>query len=151
MTYLNNVRIRKKQDDKMKLEDMMHNSNAILMTVSSVFPFDFFQSTINVEATRITVINRQLFSSQVHSVDIIDISSVFIETSILFAAISLISKTYEQKKIVVNNLWKKEAILLRRVIEGLRMFEKSEINTTNFSKEDLIRKLKGLSTTEIVL
>lgn len=121
------------------------------MSISSTFPFDFFPTTINAEATRVTIITRQLFSSQVHSVDIKDISSVFIETGILFATITLISKTYSQKELVVSRLWKKKAILLRRVIEGLRMFEKKDINITNFSKEELLNKLEELSTTKIVL
>lgn len=98
-----------------------------------------------------TIITRQLFSSQVHSVDIKDISSVFIETSILFASLRLVSKIYSQKELVVDRLWKKEAILLRRIIEGLRMFEKKEINISNFSKEELLTKLEELSETKIVL
>lgn len=142
---------RKVENDKQTVADMVQNSNTILMSISSVFPFDFFPTTINVEATRVTIISRQLFASQVHSVDIKDISSVFIETSILFAAITLISKTYSQKELVINNLWKKEAILLRRIVEGLRMFIKKEINTTSFSKEELLNKLQELSETQIVL
>lgn len=139
------------ETDKQSISDMVHNSNDILMSVSSVFPFDFFPTTINIEVTRIAIITRQLFASQVHSVDIKDISSVFIETSIIFAAITLVSKTYSQKELVVDRLWKKEAILLRRIIEGLRMFEKKGINITNFSKEELLSKLEELSTTKITL
>ena len=143
--------VRKIENDRRTIADMVHNSNTILMSITSVFPFDFYPTTINVEATRVTIINRQLFASQVHSIDIKDISSVFIETGILFAAITLISTTYSQKKLVVTKLWKKEAILLRRIIEGLRMFEKNNINTTNFSRVELLSKLKELSETKIVL
>ena len=143
--------VRKIENDRRTIADMVHNSNTILMSITSVFPFDFYPTTINVEATRVTIIDRQLFASQVHSIDIKDISSVFIETGILFAAITLISTTYSQKKLVVTKLWKKEAILLRRIIEGLRMFEKNNINTTNFSRVELLSKLKELSETKIVL
>ena len=137
--------------DRQTISDMVQSSNDILMSISTVFPFDFFPTTINVEATRVTIITRQLFSSQVHSIDIKDISSVFVETSILFAAISLISKTFSQKEFVIPKLWKKEAILLRRIIEGLRMFVKQDINTSNFSREELLNKLEELSATKIVL
>lgn len=144
--------VKKVENDKHVISDMVQNSNDILMSITSIgFPFDFFPTTINVEATRVTIITRQLFSSQVHSIDIKDISSVFIETSIIFAAITLISKTFSQKELTLERLWKKEAILLRRVIEGLRMFEKKEINITKFSKEELLSKLEELSATKIVL
>lgn len=146
-----NEHMRNMETDRHAISDMVQNSNDILMSVSTVFPFDLFPTTINVEATRVTIVTRQLFASQVHSIDIKDISSVFIETSIFFAAISLVSKTYSQKEFVIDRLWKKEAILLRRIIEGLRMFEKKEINTTTFSKEELLSKLKELSETKIVL
>lgn len=139
------------ETDKRSIVEMVHSSNDILMSISSVFPFSFFPSTINVEATRVTIITRQLFASQVHSIDIKDISSVFIETSILFAAIKLKSKVYSQKQLIIDYLWKKEAILLRRIIEGLRMFEERGINTTSFSREELLSKLKELSETKIVL
>ena len=143
--------VKKAENDKKVIGDMVFVSNAILMSATSVFPFDFFPTTINVETTRVTIITRQLFSSQVHSVDIKDISSVFIETSILFASLRLVSKIFSQKELVVDRLWKKEAILLRRIIEGLRMFEKKEINISNFSKEELLTKLEELSETKIVL
>ena len=91
--------VKKVEADKHVISDMVQNSNEILMSITSVgFPFDFFPTTINIEATRATIITRQLFSSQVHSVDIKDISSVFIETGILFAAITLISKIFSQKE-----------------------------------------------------
>jgi hypothetical protein len=143
--------VKKAENDKKVIGDMVFVSNAILMSASSFFPFNFFPTTINVETTRVTIITRQLFSSQVHSIDIKDISSVFIETSIIFAAITLISKTYSQKQLVIDRLWKKEAIMLRRIIEGLRMFEKKEINISNFSREELLSKLEELSETKIVL
>ncbi len=144
--------VKKAENDKKVIGDMVFVSNAILMSASSfLFPFNFFPTTINVETTRVTIITRQLFSSQVYSIDIKDISSVFIETSIFFAAVTLISKTYSQKKLVIDRLWKKEAIMLRRIIEGLRMFEKKEINISNFTKEELLGKLEELSETKIVL
>ena len=146
-----NEHIKDIETDRRTISDMVKNSNDILMSVSTIFPYKLFPTTINVEATRITIITRQLLSSQVHSVDIKDISSVFIETSFIFASLTLISKTYAQKEFVIDYLWKKEAILIRRIIEGLRMFEKKDINTTNFSREELLNKLAELSATKIVL
>lgn len=137
--------------DKQRLENMVTNSNRILISTSSIFPFDLFPTTINVEATRVTIIHRQLFSSQVHSVDIKDISNVFIETGILFATITLISSTFVENDIKIGRIWKKQAILVRRIIEGLRMFSKENIDTTNYTVDELNDKLKELSTTKIDL
>ena len=39
---------------------------------------------------------------------------------------------------------------MRRIIEGLRTFESKQIDTSKFSKAELIAKLEELSTTAIV-
>ena len=141
----------KKETDKKTLENMVIKSNRILTSRSSVFPWDFFPTTITIEATRITIIHRQLFSSQVHSIDIKDISNIFIDCSILFAQLTIISSTFLQNEIKINRLWKKDAVFVRRIIEGLRMFEKEKIDTSVYTVKELLTKLKELSTTKIVM
>ncbi len=142
---------RKTESNRKAVEDMVVSSNRILLRVSSIFPWDLFPSTIIVEETRVTIIHRHLFSSQVHSVDIKNISNIFIGTGILCAQLTLVSDTFTQNKVVINRLWKKEAILMRRIIEGMRMFVKENIDTTDYSASELVSKLKELSTTKIVL
>ena len=141
----------KAEKNRQAVEDMVTNSNRIIMKISSVFPLDFFPTVLVAEDTRITIIHRQLFSSQVHSINIKDISNIFIDTSILFAQLTIISNTFAENQIIIHKLWKKDAILIRRIIEGLRMFAAKDIDTTAYKVEDLIDKLKELSTTRIVL
>ena len=50
----------------------------------------------------------------------------------------------------IKNLRKEEAVFVRKIVEGLRTFENKQIDTSNYEKEELIAKLKELSTTEIV-
>lgn len=141
-----------KRLDKSVVAGLVRKSNRILASISSHgFPFDFFPDTINIEEGRITIITRNsFFSSQVHSVDIKDISNIFINTVPFFAQLVIVSKTFTENEIKVRNLWKKEAVLARRIIEGLRIFESKQIDTSNYTKEDLVSKLKELSTTLIV-
>lgn len=132
--------------------ELVKKSNRILATISTHrFPFDFFPNTINVEEGRVTVIIRSFFlSSQVHSVDIKDISNIFINMAPFFAQLVIYSKTFEANEVRVRYLRKDEAIYVRRIIEGLRIFEAKQIDTSIYSKQELISKLEKLSTTEIV-
>jgi hypothetical protein len=76
---------------------LVKKSNRILVSISShAFPFDFFPNTINIEEGRITIINRHLFSSEAYSVDIKNISNIFINTAVFFSQLVIISKTYEE-------------------------------------------------------
>jgi len=137
--------------DDRTVANLVKKSNRILVSISShAFPFDPFPDTINVEDGRITIIDRHLFSSEVHSVDIKDISNVFINTVVFFSQLVIISKTFEENEIKIANLRTKEAVFVRRIIEGLRVFVNKQIDTSSYSKEELIAKLEELSTTKIV-
>lgn len=143
--------VSKVEVDRQKLENLVSNSNRLLIGTSSVFPLDFFPDTINVEATRVNIIKRSLFFSEVHSVDIKDITNVFLSQSIFFASLAIVSKTFVENQIKISRLWKKDAVEVRRIIEGLRMITKADIDMNNYSVDELTNKLKELSSTEIVL
>jgi len=135
------------------IADLVKKSNRIIATISShKFPIDLFPDTINVEEGRVTVIDRDFFfSSHVHSVDIKDISNIFINTTPFFAQLVIVSVTFTENEIRIRNLRKEEAIFVRRIIEGLRIFQEKQIDTSVYTKEELIAKLEELSKTEIVV
>jgi len=143
---------KKKSEDRRTVADLVKKSNRILLSISShMFPFDLFPDTINVEEGRITIITRTFFlSSRVHSVDIKDVSNIFVNVAPFFAQLVIISKTFEENEIRIKNLRKDEAVFARRIIEGLRIFVNKGIDTSNYSIADLLAKLQELSTTKIV-
>ncbi|PIP85923.1 hypothetical protein COY48_04410 [Candidatus Collierbacteria bacterium CG_4_10_14_0_8_um_filter_43_86] len=138
--------------DKVLVAKLVKKSNRILVTIRTHrFPFDFFPDTLNIEESRLTIINRTFFlSSQVHSVDIKDISNIFVNTAPFFAQLVIVSKTFTRNEIKIKYLRISEAVMVRRIIEGLRTFIIKQIDTSGYSKEELIAKLKQLSMTEIV-
>ena len=143
---------KQKRRNSRSVAKLVKKSNRILVSISSHgLPIDLFPDTINVEEGRITIINRHFLASEVHSVDIKDISNIFINTSIIFSQLVIISKTFEENEIKIRNLRISEAVYVRRIIEGLRTFESKKINTSNYSTEDLVAKLEELSKTEIVM
>lgn len=140
-----------KISDQNTVAGLVRKSNRILASISTHrLPFDLFPNTINVEEGRVTVITRQFTSSQVHSVDIKDISNIFINMTPFYAQIVIVSKTFTENQIEVNGLRQKEAVFARRLVEGLRVFESKQIDTSIYTKEELVGKLEELSTTEIV-
>ena len=140
-------------EDKNAVADLVKKSNRILVTISThKFPFDLFPDTINIEEGRLTIINRNFFlSSQVHSVDIKDIYNIFINMAPFYAQLVIVSKTFVENEIKIKNLKKNEAVLVRRIVEGLRTFVSKQIDTSSYTIKDLVSKLEELSTTEIVV
>ncbi len=141
------------KQDELTVAGLIRKSNRILASISThKFPFDFFPDTINVEEGRVNVIIRDFFfSSQIYSVDIKNISNVIINTSPFFAQMVIVSKTFTENEIQINSLWISQAIYVRRLIEGLRILDSKEIDTSVYSKRELIRNLEDLSSTETVI
>ena len=142
---------KRKRLNKRKVAKLVKKSNRILVSITShALPFDLFPDILNIEEKRITIVNRHLFSSEVHSVDIKNISNILINNSILYSQLVIISKTFEENEIKIRNLRTKDAVFARRIVEGLRIFENENIDTSGYTKKELIAKLEELSTTEIV-
>lgn len=142
---------RQKRSENKTIANLVKKSNRILVSISShAFPIDLFPDILNIEEGRITIIDRHLLSSEVHSVDIKNISNILINTTIFFSQLVIISKTFEENEIKISNLLTKDAVFARRIIEGLRTFENNNINTSTYTKKELLAKLEELSTTEIV-
>ena len=142
---------KQKRQNKRKVAKLVKRSNRILVSISShALPFDMFPNIINIEEKRITIIDRHILSSEVHSIDIKNISNILINNSILFSELVIVSKTFEENEIKIRNLRTKDAVYARRIIEGLRIFESENIDMYDYTKEELIAKLEELSTTEIV-
>lgn len=139
------------ESDKEIVAGLVKKSNRILATIQThKFPIDLFPDTMNVEDDRITIIVRNFFwSSGVHSVDIKDISNVFINTAPFFAQLVIVSKTFTANEIRIKYLWKEQAVEIRRIIEGLRIFVREGVDTSVYSKRELVDKLEELSRTTI--
>lgn len=133
----------KKELDKQKVDDLVKKSNRVIISISTkIFPWDFFPDTIVVEESRVTFIFRQFLSSQSHSVDIKDISNVFIESSLFLATLQVVSQTYIQNNIKIIHLKRKQAEKVRRIIEGLRTFIENKIDTSDYEIDELIEKIE---------
>ncbi len=88
----NQLNAKHNRQNKSLVAGLVRKSNRILATISTHrFPFDLFPDTINIEEGRITVITRNFFSSsEVHSVDVKDISNIFINIAPFFAQLVIV-------------------------------------------------------------
>lgn len=139
-----NEQANKVENDRRSVDQLVKTSNRCIFSITSAFPFDFFPSTINVEESRITFIFRQFLAQQSHSVDIKDISNVFIESSLFFSTLQIVSRTFIQNDIKIRNLNKKQAIKARMIIEGLRTLAGHNLNTSSYSVNELISKIEQI-------
>jgi len=140
--------IRKKEDAKSIVDRLVKKSNRRIISIDAFsFVPSLFKNTIEVEESRVIFIFKQPFTFQSHSVDIADISNVFIESAILFATMQIVSRTFIQNDITVGYLNKQKADKVQRIIEGLRTFARAKIDTSVYEIDELIQKLEELHVT----
>lgn len=140
----------KKEEDKQTVSDLIKKSNRRIISISSLFPWTFFANTVEVEESRVTFIFRQFLATQSHSVDIKDISNVFIQSSPFFAKLQIVSRTFVQNDIMIGHLNAKKALRVKMVIEGLRTLAAHDIDTSNYEIKDLIAKIEEFHTNKTI-
>ncbi len=133
------------ESDKHIVEELVKQSNRRLISISSTFPFTLFPNTIDVEENRITFNFRQFLAYQSHSIDIKDITNVFIEAGIFFASLQVVSRTFTENEVKIDYLKKDQAVQVRKIIEGLRTLKTNDIDTSSYEIGELLNKLLELN------
>lgn len=140
----------KKEADRQTVKDLVKMSNRCIFTISTQFPWDIFPNKIDIEEDRVTFTFRQFLAWQSHSVDIKDISNVFIESSLFSSSLQVVTHTYIENEIKIGHLNRKGAEKARRIIEGLRTFAEHNINTSNYGINELIAKIEEFHTKQTI-
>lgn len=133
--------------DKQKFDNLVNRSQQTLYEIKSVFPFDFFPNTLTIDIDKITVKFKQFFSSvEIRSINISNISQVYVDSGPLFATMYVADQVIvdESSRMRIPYLKKDEAMKARRIIQGLIIAKKSEIDLNNINDEDMLEKVEEL-------
>lgn len=125
-------------------EELVKKSNREVLSISSVFPWDLFPTTIRIQENKVSFIFRQFLTSQEQDVDIRDISNTHIEHGFLFSKLKVISNTFANQPVIVFHLRRKDAQRARMCIQGLQLFNQKSIDTSDYEIKELIQKLEEL-------
>lgn len=139
------ILIRERLRNDEQLNELVDRTQTVLFKARSIFPFDFFPDEISVSLTKVTMVNRQFFSSgTTQSVYIKDIMDVIVDSGPFFATLKIIDVSFAENKLVVEYLSKGDAMKARRLIEGLTIASKMNIDLTKVDKNYLINHIQEL-------
>jgi hypothetical protein len=132
-------------NNQASLDELVNKSNRVLLTVKTVFPFDFFPDTIVVDENKTTVIRRFFFASQaVYTIFIENIESITVTNSLFLAAVRVDARALHEISRTIKNLKKDDAARVKRIITGLVICRKEKINTARFSAAELTYKIEEI-------
>jgi hypothetical protein len=131
-----------------KIEVLADQSNNILHKSSSIFPFTLFPTDIVIDEVKVNILYRNFFNSgQIESIAISDIMSVHVETSVFFAMIRIESYNFPDKPVEVRYLKKSDATHARKIIQGLMILAKEEVDYSKIDRSYLKEKLEEVGKT----
>ena len=130
-----------------KIDALAKMTTNQIYKISAVFPFDLFPNHIIIEQKQIIIRYRQFFfTHQDYHILISDILMPVVEVSIFFATLKLEigEGGFQQNPPPVKFLFKKEALKAKRIIAGLLICLKENIDLSEMTREDVLRKIEEI-------
>ena len=114
------------------------NSQQILITADSVFPFDFIPDTITVDRVKVTIIRRTfIMVSEVISTQIEDILNVECDTGPFFGSINLYTRFFEHTPLRINFLTRRKAVDIKNILQGFIIARHQGLDSSKLKLEEL--------------
>lgn len=130
-----------------KIQKLIETDN-VLLTISTVFPFTLFPDKLIITESKINLISQIFFfSKQIRSVLIKDIATVQAETSLLFGKLSIIDKNSKAPPTILTFLKNKDALEARRIIQGLILISRENVELTHLQSKNLTKTVSNLGST----
>ncbi len=125
--------------EREKIIALAKASNAILFKASTIFPFTFFQDTIIIDKTKITIIERLFFyNADIRSYAIEDILNVEVGIGVFFSTLTCLTRYDNNKVFTLRYLRKKDASFARKLIQGLIIAKREGIHLEEISREEIV-------------
>ncbi|MDQ5900729.1 MAG: hypothetical protein QG600_307 [Patescibacteria group bacterium] len=125
-----------------KLDDLVAGSSRVILDIHSTFPFDFFPDDVILDETKVTIHSKYFFlTKEVRSVEYIDIFNVIVQQGVFFAKLELVDRFFAHQPIIINYLKKRDAMLARRLIQGMIIAQKHNVDIRGIPVDELLKKL----------
>lgn len=134
--------VTKKKDEQIQeLNQIVENSQQVLMRAKSVFPFQLFPDTVIVDTTKVDIIYSDFFWHKfVFTIPITAIKLVKINVGLFFATMLIEVTGFETNPDAVTYLWRNDAVNLRKLITGLQLLSKHQFDFSNLDTKTIRNK-----------
>lgn len=121
------------------------SKNRALLTLSTVFPLDLFPDEIIIEDDKINIISREFFATeQIYSIPLEEIGDIFVSTVPYLATLTIIDNRYKETPVKIKYLWQDQAKQARKLVLGLILGKKQQIDFSQMTSEEIKKKTSEL-------
>lgn len=111
------------------IHTLLDESNTLLFSCYTLFPFTLFPSKIEISETRVEIIyGIFFFADQRVSILIQDIINVVVSTNIIFGTVSFEIKGFTKNPPAVHRLSKQDALKIKQIVMGLIEMKQAQVS-----------------------
>jgi hypothetical protein len=129
--------------EEAKLNNLKIRTTDTLLTISTVWPFDFFPDILRVDRNKVDIVYHTFFMQNfIFSILIDNINSVTVTTGPFFATLSIEISGMEKNPDDLHYLKKSDAEVAKRVILGLVAAKRNGIDLTKIDNSTVLKQLE---------
>jgi hypothetical protein len=133
------------EDGLDKLKDVVEQSQHVIAQAKGVFPFDLFPDSIIMDRQKVTLKHRRFFAvEQTISVQHKDIKNIQADIGPLFGSLTLTSDHFINNTQTIRFLWRKDVEEIQRLVQGIIVADKEEVELGDVGNDELVDLLKEL-------
>lgn len=131
---------------KEELAQAVHGSQEVLATATTIFPFTLFPDTITIDRSKITITRRMFFSAaEVISIRVEDVLNASANVGPLFGSLHMAIRVISpERPYKINFLWRKDALKLKRILQGYIIALQKEIDCSVLNTKELAKLLDDI-------
>lgn len=130
-----------------KLDKIVSENENPIKTYKTVFPFDLFPDVLKIYKSKIVIVrNHFFFTKRVFPILMNDIKTVRVLMGPFFATLKFEIKGFETNPRPLGKLKRQDAIEARRIITGLNVMDKNDVDTLEVSNTKVVISAKKLGT-----
>ena len=135
-----------RQKAREELEQAVRGASEVLASATTVFPFTPFPDTITVDREKITVTRRLFYrSAEVITARVEDVLNVTADVGPFMGSLRITTRFFNPgKPYTIKYLWRRDALKLKRILQGYVIAAQKEIDTSALSTEELSKLLDKL-------
>ncbi len=127
------------------IQKIVSDSNEVLISVRTVFPFTLFPDTITVDRLKVSIHRWDFFFvSQDMSIRIEDLLNITATTGPFLGSVTIASRVITEDHYTITNLWRHDALRLKQIIQGYIIANHNGVDCTHLPKSQLIATLNEL-------
>ncbi len=128
--------------------DYAEKEAKVLYSFQTIFPLDPFPAKVSIQPSTISIVN-DLFgiSKKLITVSMDDVFTIEVESGIFFATLKIQQSQPILPIIEIPYIWKEQAMKARRIMQGLLIVRKKELEIHDMKPDELLPYLEEIGST----